>query len=1064
MTGVGLLMGVCAEKKIKMGLLGLLAVWGGTGCRDGRPELGDFNALAEALGTTRFIEARVTGGFPHAAWNQRLEQPEKRGVDALRLAQAESALTHAYTTHSVGVRAHLEGVIHLVHQRLDQSVAAFRRAVDEDDSHAVFLNDLAAAYLARANRQDRGFDLVWALEFADRACLADPGLEEAAFNKALALEKLALNEEARRQWDRYLKMDAGSGWAKEARMRRESLTAPVGEFRWKQMKRQFRAAAEQEKPPAALPIDRGYLQDFREFGMYELMQEWADASGRAAEREAQRKLDALRLLADSLVRSNGEATLLHSVQAIQKAGPGQLAAIIRGVERLKRARELQEKDREKAAELFIQAARAFDKGVNPMAHWARLDLAVCRYSVGSYGDAIELLASVRAAVQEEDYPALIGRIHWIWGLTELRLGNYVSAIQHYSRSRAGFAELNEVNNLVAANNFLSGAYQALAEDDVSWRYRVQALKALPAIRDWRRIRQVYRLALESALWHDAPHAALFFADGVLDRAQLDNPLAQSIGLWWRALVYDRLGETQLALNDLDKAREYARELPDQEFRRGIMADIDFADGSLHVHTRPKRAARVLERALSSKLEKRGRYRLIPIYRELAQASINLGDQSGAEKYLTAGIHAFEQQRDNVFDNWLKYRFCTRFETIFDKMVRFQLERGNEAKAFFFAEKGRVNFWHSPTPGVDRQEEPSAPANLEARLARDTPPSTVLVAYNLSSDRLAIWLVYRGRAMVALDQPASGIPMLVRRFRAACRVPGSDQARQAYAKDLHDVLIKPWLSRVPKDAHLVFVPDKALHALPFSALVDRDSGRYLIEDHAISVVPSVSDFLRSASRPFSSDALLTRPLIIGDPDYDRETFPDFPSLEHAKNEARAIKDIHNGSLHLEGPKAVKARFLIHAETATLIHFAGHGVDNPNQPGLSYLILAVDKDAGDDGRLFAHQLKPERLANVRLVILSACGPADLREFGGFSNLARFFLNAGVPGVVAGLWPVADLSAKKFFVFFHQCLKDGDAPHVALRKAKVECIRGEDPSLRSPAAWAVFRHWGAAGATPP
>jgi tetratricopeptide (TPR) repeat protein len=91
------------------------------------------------------------------------------------------------------------------------------RTVDRSDPDARMLNDLSAAYLARAARDNRPQDLTRALEVVDRAVKADPTLAEALFNRALALERLSLAAEARAAWEDYLHVDGQSGWAGEAR-------------------------------------------------------------------------------------------------------------------------------------------------------------------------------------------------------------------------------------------------------------------------------------------------------------------------------------------------------------------------------------------------------------------------------------------------------------------------------------------------------------------------------------------------------------------------------------------------------------------------------------------------------------------------------------------------------------------------------------------------------------------------------------------------------------------------------------------------------------------------------
>src|SRR5262249_18276336 len=85
-------------------------------------------------------------------------------------------------------------------------------------------SDLAAAYLARARIRDRSEDWPAALAAANRAIVLRPDLAEAQFNRALALEALALRSQASAAWSAVL-AHAGDGWGREADPRVRQLRA-----------------------------------------------------------------------------------------------------------------------------------------------------------------------------------------------------------------------------------------------------------------------------------------------------------------------------------------------------------------------------------------------------------------------------------------------------------------------------------------------------------------------------------------------------------------------------------------------------------------------------------------------------------------------------------------------------------------------------------------------------------------------------------------------------------------------------------------------------------------------
>ncbi|PYQ19311.1 MAG: hypothetical protein DMF81_22315 [Acidobacteria bacterium] len=97
----------------------------------------------------------------------------------------------------------------------------------------------------------------------------------------------------------------------------------------------------------------------------------------------------------------------------------------------------------------------------------------------------------------------------------------------------------------------------------------------------------------------------------------------------------------------------------------------------------------------------------------------------------------------------------------------------------------------------------------------------------------------------------------------------------------------------------------------------------------------------------------------------------------------------------------------------------------------------------------------LPRTRVVVLAACrtaaGPVSRVE--GALSLGRPFLAAGVPDVVASLWDIDDSVSRRFFVAFHRALLVEGDPLLALRKAQITLLRGDDVSLAHPASWAAF-----------
>jgi CHAT domain-containing protein len=269
-------------------------------------------------------------------------------------------------------------------------------------------------------------------------------------------------------------------------------------------------------------------------------------------------------------------------------------------------------------------------------------------------------------------------------------------------------------------------------------------------------------------------------------------------------------------------------------------------------------------------------------------------------------------------------------------------------------------------------------------------------------------------------------------------------------DLFDLLIKPAneAGALRGVSNLILVPQGSLGALPFAALWNKASGRFLVEDYVISYLPSLVALSRSSqTRPPATAVSVFAPL------------PD--SLPGTKNEARAIAEIMPSTITLIGPAATEERFRAAMLQGRTIHVASHGSHNSQNPLFSRMIVGRARSAArsDDGRLEVHEIL-ELTTHAPLVFLSGCetgigGEGD----GGFAlgsdegSLAQAFLIAGASTVVATLWRIDDMSAARLASSFYKQLKAGAAPDKALALAQREALID-----RRNYTWAAYDVFGA------
>src|SRR5262249_4913044 len=135
----------------------------------------------------------------------------------------------------------------------------------------------------------------------------------------------------------------------------------------------------------------------------------------------------------------------------------------------------------------------------------------------------------------------------------------------------------------------------------------------------------------------------------------------------------------------------------------------------------------------------------------------------------------------------------------------------------------------------------------------------------------------------------------------------------------------------------------------------------------------------------------------------------------------------------GARATRAVLFALADRHPILHFAGHAIVDRESPLSSYLLLAP-APGERSGELYAHDLIGHHLNETRLAVLSACNTADGATVGeGVLSLARAFLEAGVPTVVASLASIDDAEAARFLDLFYRELAMGRLPVEALRRAQ-------------------------------
>jgi CHAT domain-containing protein len=342
-----------------------------------------------------------------------------------------------------------------------------------------------------------------------------------------------------------------------------------------------------------------------------------------------------------------------------------------------------------------------------------------------------------------------------------------------------------------------------------------------------------------------------------------------------------------------------------------------------------------------------------------------------------------------------------------------------------------------------------PLSLDA-VRKELPEHTTLISYYVSLFGTYAWIIDAQKIeSVKLTLDAAQLHRLscwteqIGRTRAPRVMDGNTQCGSDPAKpdEAYAALIAPLREKIRTD-RLMIIPHGELHYVPFAALYDPKTGRYLVQDYTITYTPSASAlrFLRAKESPVDGGSL-----VLGDPEAPAQS-----RLQGANTEALNVAQKLHTTPKL-GKKASKD-LLYPLGKIDLLHIAAHAGYDATSPLFSAIYLAEGR--GKKGPLTVDEIQSKiDLKGVNLVVLSACRSGVGKRSGGdeIVGLTRAILYAGSPGVISTLWDINDKATAPLIGKFYDHLLNGDSAADALRCAQIEVL-GEQKTA-DPYYWAAF-----------
>jgi len=301
---------------------------------------------------------------------------------------------------------------------------------------------------------------------------------------------------------------------------------------------------------------------------------------------------------------------------------------------------------------------------------------------------------------------------------------------------------------------------------------------------------------------------------------------------------------------------------------------------------------------------------------------------------------------------------------------------------------------------------------------------------------------------AINVSADTLRQTTNQYRIASEESSYKAFNPKTSQQIYEWIIAPFVPELEqrKIDTLVFIQDGILRSVPMAALTNPVTQKYLIQDYAIAVSPSLTltDFT-----PLKRNNL--RALTLGLTEESTIDNQHYPALASVEQETQKITEELPGSkrlLNAEFTEEALAKALDRANYP-IIHIATHGKFGSDAND-TFLIT------GDQKKLTITELdrilRQTTDESIELLSLTACQTAigDDRSALGLAGVA---IQAGAKSALASLWFINDATTAQISTQFYVNLKERPISKAkALQAAQVAVIEAGGETAR-PGYWAPF-----------
>ncbi|HEY6400013.1 MAG TPA: tetratricopeptide repeat protein, partial [Blastocatellia bacterium] len=820
-------------------------------------------ALNQAYRERRLVMTRITE-LQYAPFRETRGGPETDGepdgIDSAARRRAfdllDNAITENPTSGAAAQAHHAMGRFHLARKNFEDAVAEFESALKTDPNNARLHSDLGAALMekieleaSRKSGQDmRTLDR--SLEHLNRAIELDDSLLEPLFNRALLRQRVGQFFQAKDDWDNYLKKDATSRWAEEARSylklieeRNKRVSQREGDL-FDAFQQAYKAGNEEK-------IWSVFSRSHFRLGNHiaaRLIDETLALTQEGKSQEAMAKWQALSDLGDLAKRKSGDMYVADLANVYRPSSAARARALVEARRWLKIAYSDFSSSRPSLAITKFGQAQAIFRRQGDLGEalisefWSGfcyLQQADTRRSLESFNEVIQ-------TGETREYKWLQSLALNGMANAQLRLSEYSTAIAMCRRAHQLAREISDENGRLRSLNILTNLYQYLGKFREAWREAQECLELSEKIAaDQSQVIGFHSISAFCLYSMGLYSAALDYAREALRLAEtMNSSLIMSRYLINTGLAYARLRKYGEAIEHIKRAMRIGQSAQSEALAREMTAYTAlFLGQTYRLSGAGADAAEMIEQAADFYREKDDPLLFQMVAKERLLGYIARGEETEAHNSLRSVIALYEDTRARIPDEGDRNSFFAQEQSIYDIAIDFTAARPDGAReAFGYSETSRArSLLEAFQNRHQAKARPLTLSEIQSRMSEQTQ----LLQYAALEDKLIIWLVTPRRFEQKIVQiPLSKLTGLATEYLAQISGPAGDdkQRWRQKAEELYDILLRPVASLIEPNKQICIVPDKILTRLPYGALISSATGKYLIEDYLLTYAPSASLFV------------------------------------------------------------------------------------------------------------------------------------------------------------------------------------------------------------------------------